>query len=62
MNCSSKRSSSRPGTSLDEVVSKEWGPTVDDAVDWRERLQAQLRDGSFHYVAVVGLPRFDGQG
>jgi hypothetical protein len=43
----------RPGTSLDEVLSKEWGPTVDDAVDWRERLQAQLRDGSFHYVAVA---------
>jgi hypothetical protein len=26
---------------------------IDDAVDWRERLRAQLRDGSFHYVAVA---------
>jgi hypothetical protein len=41
------------GTSLDEVLSNVWGPAVDDAVDWRERLQAQLRDGSFHYVAVA---------
>lgn len=41
------------GTSLDEVLSRAWGPAVDDAVDWRERLQAQLRDGSFHYVAVA---------
>jgi hypothetical protein len=29
------------------------GTAVDDAVDWRERLQAQLRDGSFHYVTVA---------
>jgi hypothetical protein len=28
------------GASLDEVLSREWGPTVDDSVDWRERLQA----------------------
>jgi hypothetical protein len=27
--------------------------SYDDAVDWRERLKAQLRDGSFHYVAVA---------
>jgi hypothetical protein len=42
-----------PGASLDEAVAKIWGSTVDDAVDWRERLQAQLRDGSFHYIAVA---------
>jgi hypothetical protein len=42
-----------PGTSLEEVLSTAWGPSVDDAVDWRERLKAQLRDGSFHYVAVA---------
>ena len=41
-----------PGSSLDEMVTNMWGSTV-DAVDWRERLQAQLRDGSFHYVAVA---------
>jgi len=41
------------GASLDEVLTKNWGTTVDDPVDWRERLQAQLRDGSFHYVAVA---------
>lgn len=41
------------GRSLDEVLSKEWGPAADDAMDWRERLQAQLPDGSFHYVAVA---------
>jgi hypothetical protein len=42
-----------PGASLDDAVVKMWGPAVDDAVDWRERLQAQLRDGSFHYIAVA---------
>ena len=41
-----------PGTSLDEVLAREWG-TVADAVDCRERLKAQLRDGSFHYVTVA---------
>lgn len=42
-----------PGASLDEVVTAAWGSDLEDAVDWRERLQAQLRDGSFHYVAVA---------
>jgi len=47
-----------PGTvaaapSLDDVVRDAWGDTTEDAVDWRERLEAQLRDGSFHYVAVA---------
>jgi hypothetical protein len=42
-----------PGASLDEAVTTLWGSAVDDAVDWRDRLQAQLRDGSFHYVAVA---------
>ena len=42
-----------PGTSLTELVTGEWGAAVDDAVDWRERLQAQLRDGSFHYITVA---------
>lgn len=41
------------GASLEEVLTKNWGAAADDAVDWRERLQAQLRDGSFHYVAVA---------
>jgi hypothetical protein len=41
------------GASLDEAVTKMWGSAANDAVDWRERLQAQLRDGSFHYVAVA---------
>jgi len=48
--CPARNSS--PGTSLDEVLAREWG-TVADAVDWRERLKAQLRDGSFHYVTVA---------
>jgi hypothetical protein len=38
---------------LDDAVAQAWGPPVDDAVDWRERLAAQLRDGSFHYIAVA---------
>jgi hypothetical protein len=42
-----------PGASLDQVLSRAWGTTVDDAVDWRERLRAQLRDGSFQYIAVA---------
>ena len=42
-----------PGASPDQVLSQAWGTTVDDAVDWRERLRAQLRDGSFHYIAVA---------
>jgi hypothetical protein len=41
------------GTSLDEVVTATWGAAPADAVGWRERLQAQLRDGSFHYVVVA---------
>lgn len=41
------------GASLDDVVTAAWGSGLDDAVDWRERLGAQLRDGSFHYVAVA---------
>jgi hypothetical protein len=41
------------GVSLEEVLTQAWGSTVDDAVDWRERLRAQLRDGTFHYVAVA---------
>jgi hypothetical protein len=39
--------------SLDDVVRDAWGDTTEDAVDWRERLEAQLRDGSFHYIAVA---------
>jgi len=41
------------GASLDQVVTKAWGTGVDDAIDWRDRLQAQLRDGTFHYVVVA---------
>ncbi len=42
-----------PGASLADVVAAKWGPAADDAVDWRERLRTQLRDGNFHYVAVA---------
>jgi hypothetical protein len=41
------------GASLVDVVEEKWGTIVDDAVDWRDRLQAQLRDGSFHYLVVA---------
>jgi hypothetical protein len=41
------------GASLDDVLTAKWGSAPQDAVGWRERLQAQLRDGSFHYVAVA---------
>jgi hypothetical protein len=41
------------GASLDQVLTSAWGDAVDDPVDWRERLRAQLRDGAFHYVAVA---------
>lgn len=41
------------GSSLEQVLTSAWGTAVDDPVDWRERLQAQLRDGAFHYVAVA---------
>lgn len=42
-----------PGASLDDVVAAAWGEAPQDAVDWRERLQMQLRNGSFHYIAVA---------
>ena len=43
-----------PGASLEQVLAAVWGEEqADDAVGWRERLQAQLRDGSFHYVTVA---------
>lgn len=41
------------GASLDEVVETAWGAASNDAVDWRERLQKQLSDGTFHYIAVA---------
>ena len=41
-----------PGATLDNVLATVWEP-ADDAVDWRDRLQAQLRDGTFHYIAVA---------
>jgi hypothetical protein len=41
------------GASLDDVLLQVWGSPDSDAVGWRDRLQAQLRDGSFHYVAVA---------
>lgn len=50
----SKHSSSLlSGKSLGEVLSQTWGDSDGDAVDWRERLSVQLRDGDFHYVAVA---------
>jgi hypothetical protein len=43
-----------PGASLEHVLAAAWAQEqADDAVGWRERLQAQLRDGSFHYVTVA---------
>lgn len=39
--------------SLDEVTAQIWGSSDGDAVDWRQRLGAQLRDGDFLYVAVA---------
>jgi hypothetical protein len=41
------------GQTLDGVVTAAWGGEPQDAVGWQERLAAQLRDGSFHYVAVA---------
>jgi hypothetical protein len=38
---------------LEAAATKAWGGGQADAVDWRERLQSQLRDGSFHYIAVA---------
>lgn len=50
----SKHSSSQlSGKSLEDVLSATWGDGDGDAVDWRERLSVQLRDGDFHYVAVA---------
>ena len=40
-------------TSLEAATAEAWRGGQADAVDWRERLQSQLRDGSFHYVAVA---------
>jgi hypothetical protein len=41
------------GKSLDDVIAATWGSSEGDAVDWRQRLSAQLRDGDFLYVAVA---------
>jgi hypothetical protein len=40
-------------SSLEAAATTAWGGGQDDAVDWRERLQSQLRDGNFHYIAVA---------
>ncbi len=40
-------------SSLETAATIAWGGEQADAVDWRERLQSQLRDGSFHYIAVA---------
>ncbi len=40
-------------SSLEGAATQAWGGGQADAVDWRERLQSQLRDGSFHYIAVA---------
>ncbi len=39
--------------SLEAATAEAWRGGQADAVDWRERLQSQLRDGSFHYIAVA---------
>lgn len=41
------------GATLETVLAGAWGEADEDAVDWRQRLQTQLRDGSFHYIAVA---------
>ena len=41
------------GKSLTDVVTEAWGAPSQDAVDWRQRLGAQLRDGDFHFIAVA---------
>lgn len=38
---------------LEAAVAAVWGDEPQDAVGWQERLATQLRDGSFHYVAVA---------
>ncbi len=42
-----------PDVSLDDLMAGPGTTDVQDAVDWRQRLQTQLRDGSFHYVVVA---------
>ncbi len=42
----------RPPRPLTEVVAG-WEPPGDAAVAWPDRLAAQLRDGTFHYVVVA---------
>jgi len=42
-----------PPSSLEGAATKVWGGGQADAVDWRQRLQSQLRDGGFHYIAVA---------
>ncbi len=40
-------------SSLEAAATTLWTGGQADAIDWRERLQSQLRDGSFHYIAVA---------
>ena len=42
-----------PPSSLEAAATKVCGGGQADAVDRRERLQSQLRDGGFHYIAVA---------
>lgn len=42
-----------PDASLDDLMAGPGTTDEQDAVDWRQRLQTQLRDGSFHYVVVA---------
>jgi hypothetical protein len=41
------------GKSLSEVLAQAWGASSGDAVDWRQRLSVQLKEGDFHYIAVA---------
>lgn len=41
------------GKSLSEVLDQAWGASSGDAVDWRQRLSVQLKEGDFHYIAVA---------
>lgn len=40
-------------TSLGQAAEELWGSLEHDAIGWREGLEAQLRDGSFDFVAVA---------
>lgn len=50
---SGRSSSLLTGKSLNQVLTEAWGASDGDAVDWSQRLSAQLRDGDFHFIVVA---------